>query len=183
MSRKSSTPVLPGQSRSAACSKTCHRLAGHKGEHRGTLTATTKSSVRPEVLRDIEDVEAKVAESLARREAELRRELKAIEALRAKVAADPEGVEVLSWDRYEVQPEPKARRTRRPAKQLRCRVAKAGRRCVRAYGHKQAGIRHSFAVVTTLPEAGPKGRDVQTLRHARRGGSAHVSGRPSARLA
>ena len=38
--------ILPGQSRSTKCStRTCQRLAGHKGDHRQTLTATPKGSV------------------------------------------------------------------------------------------------------------------------------------------
>lgn len=57
---------LPGQSRSVACpTRSCRRLAGHKGEHRTTLTkSATTSTVRPEVLAAIEDVERKVAKAL-----------------------------------------------------------------------------------------------------------------------
>ncbi len=46
---KRNKPVLPGQSRSTACSKTCLRLSGHKGDHRSTLNApaTVKASPKP----------------------------------------------------------------------------------------------------------------------------------------
>lgn len=78
--------VLPGQSRSTSCStRGCHRLDGHKGEHRSTLrVAPVKAS-----------------------------------AVKPSVVDNTEGVEVLSWDKYTVQPETKspvrqARKARRP---------------------------------------------------------------------
>lgn len=38
--------ILPGLSRSTKCStRACHRLDGHKGEHRGTLMATKSQSI------------------------------------------------------------------------------------------------------------------------------------------
>lgn len=58
---------LPGQSRSTAClTKGCHRLNGHRGDHRATLTAKPSVKpvgVRPEVEAAIADVEAKLRES------------------------------------------------------------------------------------------------------------------------
>ncbi len=81
-----------------------------------------------------------------------------------------DGVEVLSADRYTVTESPRpARRVkaRRP-KVGQCRVVRGEVRCSRAFGHKQAGRRHSFAGVNVLPAVGPEGRDVQAQGHARR---------------
>jgi hypothetical protein len=98
--KASKKPVLPGLSRSIACQRSarCLRLDGHKGPHRQSLTATPKVSA-----------EAKKAAALKG----MARTAKVI----AKVGVTTEGgVEVLSADRYTVQPEPKApaRRARRP---------------------------------------------------------------------
>lgn len=165
MTRKNSRrPVLKGLSRSIVCQRSalCQRLDGHKGSHRTTLTA------KPSV--------AKVA--AAKQQA-------------PKVAFSPErGVEVLSADRYEVQPDrrPKAAtKARRPkaAKVQQCRVRKDEVRCDRPYGHKTFGLRHRFTGrVVVLPAAGPKDRDVQVIKgKASRRDNYVVSGRPSARLA
>jgi hypothetical protein len=97
MAKTKSSVQLPGQSRSIACkTKSCRRLFGHKGTHRGTLYASpTKSApkadtVRPEVEKAIAEVEAILAR--------LRRE--------AKLPAKTESwVETLSFDQYEVLPE------------------------------------------------------------------------------
>lgn len=71
------------------------------------------------------------------------------------------GVEVLSADRYTVQPSAPA--TKRPASASKrkaqptksaCRVAKDGIRCDRLFGHKVHGLRHRFTGrVVNLPEA------------------------------
>ena len=167
MTRRStrSTPVLPGLSRSTACStRTCQRLDGHKGEHRTTLHATTlpKAAV------------AKVA-------------------VTCPTCGHSEGVgvgtgaEVLSADRYTVQqPEPKAPkapRAARSSRQLRCRVSRDGVRCGRAYGHKQAGKRHSFAGLRVLAEVAPKERPAVVRGKPSRRHNYVVSGKPSSRLA
>lgn len=48
MARKA---VLPGQSRSTKCStRSCARLAGHKGDHRNTLTSSAPLTGGVEVL-------------------------------------------------------------------------------------------------------------------------------------
>lgn len=42
--------ILPGQSRSTKCStRTCRRLLGHKGTHRGTLTSSAKPALKTAV--------------------------------------------------------------------------------------------------------------------------------------
>lgn len=102
-------PVLPGQSRSGSCtrSKTCARLAGHKGAHRTTLAATAKPSIKVGQPTIMSRIDALLAQ---------------IEALRAEAAprkagtsiATEGGVEVLSADRYTVQPDRPARKARRP---------------------------------------------------------------------
>lgn len=88
------------------------------------------------------------------------------------------GVEVLSFDKYTVTAEPKARKARRAVGQ--CRVAKAGIsgpiRCDRTRGHKAAGKRHHFVgLVTILPEGESKrlvadtsNGQLRTARRARR---------------
>lgn len=47
MARRSRKPVLPGQSRSAACTAAegCGRLNGHKGDHRSTLSSRTGTAM------------------------------------------------------------------------------------------------------------------------------------------
>lgn len=189
-----SSPVLPGLSRSTACgSKSCARLKGHKGDHRTSLHATakpslagtaTKSPVRLDIIAELEATQRKLEE------------LKALMFQPTKSARKPVdtegGVEVLSFDRYTVQ-EPKATRRVKPKAQpvkaqrrgQLCRVSRDGVRCQRPFGHKQAGIRHSFAgAVRVLPTVGPKGRDVQTVKGktSRRRGFT-TSAKPSSRLA
>lgn len=125
MARRSRKPVLPGQSRSAACTATegCGRLSQHRGDCRPTLSARgiakpKASVVRPDVLKDIERVEAILAR--------LRRE-----------AALPKAV----------------KQARRPKVAKTCRISRDGVRCDRAYGHKAEGLRHRFTGrVVNLPE-------------------------------
>jgi len=152
-----SKPVLPGQSRSPMClagSKTpCHRLLGHKGSHRSTLTATKSPVVKAPVVTE-------------------------------------GGVEVLSFDKYTVQPETKSRNSvakpRRATKSLPiCRAAKAGIRCDRPTGHAAYGLRHRFVGrVVVIADATAEGRDVQTVKgKSSRRRNFVASGKPSSRLA
>lgn len=88
MARRNKNAVLPGLSRSSACTKTksCGRLDGHKGRHRSSLTTTKVVTQAP--------------------------------ASTATKSLVEKGVEVHSADRYEVQPEavkaPARPRARRP---------------------------------------------------------------------
>jgi hypothetical protein len=173
MSAQHSTPVLPGLSRSAACrTKSCQRLAGHKGEHRTSLhAAVTKSpALQTITVAELAELGFRLATTKVVRQART-------------TSADEVGVEVHSADRYTVQPDrPVAspRRTKSRA-QKACRISKAGVRCSRAYGHKQAGTRHSFAGVTVVAPAADPSR-VQAQRPARRGRYV-ASSKPSSRLA
>lgn len=86
-----------------------------------------------------------------------RQTLTAAKPLTAKAPATSGGVEVLSADRYTVQPVAPARRpkVRKSPKALpQCRVSRSGIRCDRLTGHKAHGLRHRFTgLVTILPEA------------------------------
>jgi hypothetical protein len=159
MARKSNghRPILPGLSRSSACTKTksCGRLEGHRSACRPTLTAVAA------VKASTQTVACPTCGSVS----------------------TEGGVEVLSFDRYTVQPERTVRQARRPKVQT-CRVSKAGVRCSRALGHKQAGKRHAFnGLVRVVAEATTPDR-TQTIRtkHARTRGYV-TSNRPSSRLA
>lgn len=184
---RSKSPVLPGQSRSSACQRTkgCGRLDGHRRACRATLTAT-KSPITVGTIVVIDGTKCRVVEVhpvVAPR-------AKASKPARTTTKSSYEkGVEVHSADRYTVLPERTA--TKSPSKASRrpkvatCRVVKAGNRCVRAYGHKQAGIRHAFAnpVVKVLPTVEPTTRaQVLRTKHARTRGFV-VSSKPSSRLA
>jgi len=62
MARKS-RPVLPGQSRSTACSTTCGRLRGHKGTHRPTMSArTATASPKVATVRKVSQPRVKVVD-------------------------------------------------------------------------------------------------------------------------
>ena len=175
---KSSRPVLPGQSRSAACPNgkgACHRLAGHKGACRGTLNrAQSASPTGPTIV---------LSRTVS---AEGRKWL-----IEVWSDGSTKSSEIVEERQYSAKPKttakPKARaRAAKGTRQLRCRIVRNGQRCSRAYGHKQAGTRHSFAVaaVKVLPEVGPKGRDQQVIRgKSSRRGNYVASGKPSSRLA
>jgi len=167
MARNTRRPkvALPGKSRSPYCAVAvgnagCARLLGHKGSHRTTTQVV--QAQRPKVA-DVIVVDGVKYRRIAERR------------------YNTEGVEVHSADRYTVQAEPKVRKAAaKVARQLRCRVSRDGVRCGRAYGHKQAGQRHSFAAVVELAEVGPKGRDVQIVRgKPSRRRNFVASGRPS----
>lgn len=165
MSRKI---ALPGLSRSTTCrTKSCARLEGHRGEHRSSLHASPKATTAAAPRRIIVGGLTYVLQGAGTRQGTAKR-------------TDTEGVEVLSADKYTVQPEPKARKARKVAQ---CRVTRDGVRCARAYGHKQAGKRHSFAGVRILAEATTPDRTqpIRTKRQRTRGYIA--SSVPSRRLA
>lgn len=167
------TPVLPGLSRSSTCQRRalpggCGRLTGHKGACRPTLHAATKSPVvvGPKVVLDrlvtaegrtwnvvVFDDGTVTSTEVVESPAPVVVPAKA--AKRTATKSLDGGVEVLSFDRYTVQPEPKARRAR-PAKRR----------------------------VRNLPDATAEGRDVQTVKgkSSRRRGYI-ASAKPSSRLA
>lgn len=156
MARRSK-PVLPGLSRSIACTKTksCGRLDGHRKACRPTLSRIpTGYEVAPKVN----------GVPMVRR--------------KARVATEG-GVEVWSADRYTVPAEPKARKARKARRAVGlCRISRDGIRCSRPLGHKQAGKRHSFAGrVIVLPEGESKVSRTQLIGHAKRAKAAPASTR------
>lgn len=166
-----SSPVLPGQSRSAACPKgkgSCHRLAGHKGACRATLNrAQSASPTGPTIV---------LSRTVS---AEGRKWL-----IEVWSDGSTKSSEIVAERQYSAKPSQPTAKPKAGTRQLRCRIVRNGQRCSRAYGHKQAGTRHSFAVVRQLPEVGPKGRDVQLVKgKSSRRGNYVASGKPSSRLA
>jgi hypothetical protein len=161
-------PILPGLSRSAACrTKSCGRLLGHKGEHRGTLNRAAASlPVGPAIVLD---------KTLS----------VAGKTWHIVVFADgtTTSTEVVESPAPKVPARTSTRRTKsRTPKVGQCRISRNGVRCSRPFGHKQAGKRHSFAVVTIVPEVVAERTQIIRGKSSRRRGYV-VSSKPSARLA
>lgn len=135
MARKTkSSPVLPGLSRSVACTKTksCGRLDGHRRRCRVTLTAKAPAAPKAAVKRNdfvVKGVEVPSADRYT--------------VVEAPVAT----------------PKVKSAAKRSPKVLPACRVVKAGIRCDRLSGHKAHGLRHRFVgIVTIVATEEPKAR-------------------------
>jgi hypothetical protein len=173
MSRRTK-PVLPGQSRSSACTKTksCGRLVGHHGDCRPTRNAvavTTSPGGKAAVA--VTKSPVAVAQII------LNGQVFDLVPASAPTKSAP-------TVKAAAKPVRKARRpkaARRGTATKACRVVRDGIRCGRAYGHKAAGIRHSFAGrVTVLPTVEPDRTQLIPTAKTER---FHVSSKPSSRLA
>jgi hypothetical protein len=179
MARKTRTPVLPGQSRSAACSATCSRLSGHKGDHRATLLRSeSRSTVAAPVTLTVVSGKRTYLVTLGDAGTATYTEVLATRAYKR----NGEAVEVHSADRYTV-PAEETPKPRKPRKQARCRISRAGTRCSRAYGHKAKGLRHNFSGSVRVVGEAKSTRQVAAPSKTVKRERFVESGRPSSRLA
>ena len=185
MKSRKNRPILPGLSRSAACTttKSCGRLAGHRGDCRPTLSAT-KSPVATIVEAVVAGTKYRIAIAPDGTLTSLPASGRKARPTKSGTTVAEKGVEVRSSDVYTVQPDRRTKSVATKRVKALCRVSKAGVRCSRTLGHKALGQRHTFTgLVRVIPAATTPDR-TQTIRtkHGRTRGYV-TSDRPSARLA